>query len=106
MWSKFSKKVNSVISLLYYIKAPVSTIVPVHLFTNNTSHIFQINPLHARSLHEINLHVPNHTSAIDAKRWANTGSLGPTHTGRSSGPCTLTVSGRPVSPSVHLVKLA
>ena len=73
MWSKFSKKVNSVISLLYYIKAPVSTIVPVHLFTNNTSHIFQINPLHARSLHEINLHVPNHTSAIDGQTVARHG---------------------------------
>jgi hypothetical protein len=31
--------------ILYYIKAPVSTVVSRHIFTNNSSHISQINPL-------------------------------------------------------------
>jgi hypothetical protein len=31
---------------LYYIKAPVSTVVMRHFFTNNPSQLFQINPLH------------------------------------------------------------
>jgi hypothetical protein len=35
---------------LYYIKAPVSTVIPHHLFTNNPSYLFQINPLHVRHL--------------------------------------------------------
>jgi hypothetical protein len=35
---------------LYYIKAPVSTVIPHHLFTNNLSHLFQINLLHVRPL--------------------------------------------------------
>jgi hypothetical protein len=48
---------------LYYIKAPVSTVVLCHLFTNNPSHLFQINLLHARPLRATNLHAPNHTSA-------------------------------------------
>jgi hypothetical protein len=28
------------------LKAPVSTVVPRHFFTNNPSQLFQINPLH------------------------------------------------------------
>jgi hypothetical protein len=28
------------------LKAPVLTVVPRHLFTNNLSQLFQINPLH------------------------------------------------------------
>jgi hypothetical protein len=35
---------------LYYIKAPVSTVVPRHLFINNPSYLFQINLLHVRPL--------------------------------------------------------
>jgi hypothetical protein len=53
-------------STLYYIKASVSTIVMRHIFTNNLSHLFQINPLHAHRAD--NLHVPNHTFAC---RWPN-----------------------------------
>jgi hypothetical protein len=56
---------------LYYIKAQVSTIVMHHLFANNPSHLFQINPLHARPLRATNLDVPNHTSTY---RWPNDGS--------------------------------
>jgi hypothetical protein len=53
---------------LYYIKAPVSTVVPRHLFTNNPSYLFQINLLHARPLRTANLYVPNHASEY---RWPN-----------------------------------
>jgi hypothetical protein len=54
--------------LLYYIKALVSMVVPRHHFTNNPSHLFQINPLHDCPLRATNLYVPNHTSAY---RWPN-----------------------------------
>jgi hypothetical protein len=57
---------------LYYIKASVSTVIPHHIFTNNPSHLFQINLLHTRPLLATNLHVPNHTSAY---RWPNGGSV-------------------------------
>jgi hypothetical protein len=53
---------------LYYIKAPVSTVIPRNLFTNNPSYLFQINLLHARPLCTTNLYVPNHASAY---RWPN-----------------------------------
>jgi hypothetical protein len=52
------------------LKAPVSTVVPHYIFTNNSSHIFQINPLHARPLRATNLHGPKHTFAY---RWPNGG---------------------------------
>jgi hypothetical protein len=43
-----SKYINYIYS--YYIKAPFSMVVPRHLFTNITSYLFQINPLHIRPL--------------------------------------------------------
>jgi hypothetical protein len=58
------------INSLYYIKTLVSTVVPRHLLTNNHSHLFQSNPLHARPLRATNLHAPNHTSTY---RWPNDG---------------------------------
>jgi hypothetical protein len=33
-------KHKDIIKYLYYIKAQVSTVIPRHLFTNNTSHLF------------------------------------------------------------------
>jgi hypothetical protein len=44
-------------------KAPVSTVVPRILFTNNPSHLFQINPLHTCPPRATNLHVLNHIFA-------------------------------------------
>jgi hypothetical protein len=46
----------------HYIKVPVSTVVPCHFFTNNLSHLFQINLLHICSLCATNLHI---------YRWSN-----------------------------------
>jgi hypothetical protein len=59
------------VSFLLSISAPVSTVLPRHIFTNNSSHLFQINLLHVHSLR------------------ATLRPLGPTPAGRSFGPGTL-----------------
>jgi hypothetical protein len=43
-----SRRCQSQPMLVFYtiLKAPVSTVVMRHFFTNNLSHLFQINPLH------------------------------------------------------------
>jgi hypothetical protein len=91
---------------LYYIKASVSTVILRHLFTNNSSHLFQINLLHACSLRATNIYVSNHTYAY---RWPNARpSMGP----QAAAPAQaqhvglLTVPGQPISPPGHLVKSA
>jgi hypothetical protein len=72
------------------LKATVSTVVPRHLFTNNLSQLFQINPLHAYRW-------PNGDPAR-AKHPRATNLTQARHAGL------LTVPGQPVSPSVHLIK--
>jgi hypothetical protein len=47
----------SIFIFLYYIKESVSTVVPCHLFTNNVSHLFQINHLNVHPL-RATLHGP------------------------------------------------
>jgi hypothetical protein len=93
---------------LYYIKAPVSTIIPYHLFTKDPPHLFQINPLHARPSVQ-----PTSTSQttpphIDGQTMAWHGPARPDARGSSLRPRhntpLLTVPSRPVSPSCHLVK--
>jgi hypothetical protein len=77
--------------LVYSIlKAPVSTVVPHYLFTNNPSKLFQINLLHAYIW-------PNDGPARATRPRATTLAQA-----RHAG--LLTVSGQPVSPSVHLIK--
>jgi hypothetical protein len=79
---------------LYYIKAPVSTVIPHHLFTNNPSHLFQINPLHIRPL-RATLHEPVRANARGTQLWLTHGTRG-----------SLTVPSQFVSPLGHLVKSA
>jgi hypothetical protein len=63
---------------IYYIKALVSTVVSRHIFINNSSHVFQINPLHA--VQEVGLNP--RPDGRRASRWPNGG---PTPAGHSSG---------------------
>jgi uncharacterized membrane protein YcgQ (UPF0703/DUF1980 family) len=79
-----------VLTKIYTIlKAPVSTVVTHHLFTNKPSQLFQINPMHAY-------------------RWPNGG---PAQTRRPQATTLaqaryaglLTMSGQPVSPTTHLI---
>jgi hypothetical protein len=58
-----------------------------HLFTNNPSQLFQINPLHAY-------------------RWPNGGPARATTLAQSRHVGLLIVSGQPISPSAHLIKSA
>jgi hypothetical protein len=61
-----------------------------HLFTNNSSHIFQINPLHIYRW-------PNIGPARARRTWATTMTQA-RHVGL------LTVPSQPISPSAHLIK--
>jgi hypothetical protein len=72
------------------LKAPVSTVVMRHLFTNNPSQLFQINSLYAYRW-------PNGGPAR-ARRTRATTMAQTRHVGL------LTVPGQPVSPSAHLIK--
>jgi hypothetical protein len=72
------------------LKAPVLTVVPRHLFTNNLSQLFQINLLHAYRW-------PNGGPAWARRQRAITLAQA-CHAGL------LTVSGQPVRPSAHLIK--
>jgi hypothetical protein len=69
-------------------KAPVSTVVMRHFFTNNSSQLFQIKLIRCTS--------------IDAKQrpTRDTTMAQTRHVGL------LTVSGQSVSPSIHLIKSA
>jgi hypothetical protein len=72
---------------LYYIKAPVLTVVPCQLFINNPSHLFQTNPLHARPLRAptpMSQTIPSH---IDGQTVAPYGPARPdAHENRTSSP--------------------
>jgi hypothetical protein len=66
--------------LVYTIlKTPVSTVVPRHLFTNNSSQLFQTNPLHVY-------------------RWPNSDPTWATTLAQARLADLLTVSGQPVRP--------
>jgi hypothetical protein len=82
------------------LKAPVSTVVPRHLFTNNLSQLFQINSLYVHLVCATNLHVPEHTFTY---RWPNGGSVRArrpwaTALAQAHYAGLLTVSGQPVNP--------
>jgi hypothetical protein len=57
---------NAIISIS--IKAPVSTVVPRLIFTNNPSHLFQIKPLHVRPSRNQRPRPKPHPTAY---RWPN-----------------------------------